>query len=99
MGTYRLMNDYRERFSDYGETRRAAISFHLNELETLLAPTQATRLCLWAMHQVRERNSRATNGTLTLALNYPNQYPPPPLQGAEFFDDSDDESSSDELQR
>lgn len=48
---YELLQQYSTMYSDYGEMRKKEVSFHLDQLERLLIPTQTTKMCLWAMQQ------------------------------------------------
>jgi len=40
-----------QQYSDYGQGRRSALSYHLHQLERLLMPTQVTKMCIWALKQ------------------------------------------------
>lgn len=39
-----LVNQYTEIYADYGKCRQREVAFHLNQLEKLLTPTQATKV-------------------------------------------------------
>lgn len=43
---YTKIEEYKEKFADYGRDRRSAIEFHLRNIERLLMPTQTTSLVL-----------------------------------------------------
>lgn len=43
--------DYKEVYSDFGRNRRAAIEYHLQELQTLLLPNQVSKMTLWSLQQ------------------------------------------------
>lgn len=43
---YAKIEEYKEKFADYGRDRRSAIEFHLRNIERLLMPTQTTSVVL-----------------------------------------------------
>lgn len=43
---YAKIEEYKEKFADYGRDRRSAIEFHLRNVERLLKPTQTTSVVL-----------------------------------------------------
>lgn len=43
---YTKIEEYKEKFADYGRDRRSAIEFHLRNIERLLMPTQTTSVVL-----------------------------------------------------
>eukprot|EP00980_Cylindrotheca_fusiformis_P027846 scaffold22560_cov135-Cylindrotheca_fusiformis.AAC.57 len=43
---YATIEEYKEKFADYGRDRRSAIEFHLRNVERLLMPTQTTSLLM-----------------------------------------------------
>jgi hypothetical protein len=43
---YTRIEEYKEKFADYGRDRRSAIEFHLRNIERLLMPTQTTSVVL-----------------------------------------------------
>ncbi|KAF0684176.1 Aste57867_23826 [Aphanomyces stellatus] len=45
------IDNFKEQYSDYGQARRSALSYHLHQLERLLMPTQVTKMCIWALKQ------------------------------------------------
>jgi hypothetical protein len=47
---YAKIEEYKEKFADYGRDRRSAIEFHLRNIERLLMPTQTTSVVLATLH-------------------------------------------------
>jgi hypothetical protein len=47
---YTKIEEYKEKFADYGRDRRSAIEFHLRNIERLLMPTQTTSVVLTTLH-------------------------------------------------
>ncbi|CAI5712546.1 unnamed protein product [Peronospora destructor] len=45
------IENFKEKYSDYGHGRRSALSYHLHQIERLLLPTQVTKMCIWALRQ------------------------------------------------
>ena len=43
---YAKIEEYKEKFADYGRDRRSAMEFHLRNIERLLMPTQTTNLIM-----------------------------------------------------
>lgn len=54
---YTKIEEYKEKFADYGRDRRSAIEFHLRNIERLLMPTQTTSVVLATLQM---GNSSAT---------------------------------------
>jgi hypothetical protein len=48
---YSKIEEYKEKFADYGRDRRSAIEFHLRNVERLLMPTQTTSVVLATLQQ------------------------------------------------
>jgi hypothetical protein len=46
---YATIEDFKEKFADYGRDRRSAIEFHLHNVERLLQPTQTTSVAMRAL--------------------------------------------------
>jgi len=46
-----LIQEFGDRYADYGKDRQAAVGYHLAQVERLLLPTQVTRMCLWSLQQ------------------------------------------------
>lgn len=46
-----ILNQFSEMYSDYGQYRQEELIFHLNQLETLAAPTAFTKMSLWTLGQ------------------------------------------------
>lgn len=46
-----LVSQYTEIYADYGKYRQREITYHLNQLEKLLTPTQTTKMFLWTLQQ------------------------------------------------
>jgi hypothetical protein len=47
---YATIEEFKEKFADYGRDRRSAIQFHLQNVERLLQPTQTTSVAMRALH-------------------------------------------------
>lgn len=47
---YATIEEFKEKFADYGRDRRSAIEFHLRNVERLLMPTQTTAVAMRALH-------------------------------------------------
>ncbi|KAL3923000.1 MAG: hypothetical protein SGILL_001904 [Bacillariaceae sp.] len=56
---YAKIEEYKEKFADYGRDRRSAIEFHLRNVERLLMPTQTTSVVLATL----QGGSAATAGS------------------------------------
>jgi hypothetical protein len=59
---------YKERHADYGSDRRAAVQYHLSQLESLLVPTQTTKMSLWTVQQEDSFFSEEEQGSLSTIL-------------------------------
>ena len=46
---YATIEEFKEKFADYGRDRRSAIEFHLQNVERLLQPTQTTSVAMRAL--------------------------------------------------
>lgn len=47
---YATIEEFKEKFADYGRDRRSGIEFHLRQVEQLLMPTQTTSVAMRALH-------------------------------------------------
>jgi hypothetical protein len=56
---YAKIEEYKEKFADYGRDRRSAIEFHLRNIERLLQPTQTTSVVMSTL-QMGGHSERAT---------------------------------------
>jgi hypothetical protein len=63
------IEEYKEKFADYGRDRRSAIEFHLRNVERLLQPTQTTSFVLTTLQ----------NGASSLMAPPPDTQPAPPI--------------------
>ena len=45
------LHQYKEVYSDFGRDRKQAITFHLEQLKTLLLPNQVSKMTLWSLQQ------------------------------------------------
>ena len=85
---YTKIEEYKEKFADYGRDRRSAIEFHLRNIERLLMPTQTTSVDNIGNTSARridpfwERGNRNEN-TLEVSHVAPVAIvaPPPPVAG------------------
>mmetsp|Transcript_6013 Transcript_6013/g.14906 ORF Transcript_6013/g.14906 Transcript_6013/m.14906 type:complete len:413 (-) Transcript_6013:2825-4063(-) len=65
---YTKIEEYKEKFADYGRDRRSAIEFHLRNVERLLMPTQTTSVIMATLQGKPISASAATTaGTATNA--------------------------------
>ena len=62
---YNKIEEYKEKFADYGRDRRSAIEFHLRNVERLLMPTQTTSVIMATLQGKPISTSTATAGTST----------------------------------
>lgn len=46
-----LIREYVDKFSDYGRDRAECYNRHMKQLESLLKPTQVSKMCMWSLHQ------------------------------------------------
>ena len=60
---YAKIEEYKEKFADYGRDRRSAIEFHLRNIERLLQPTQTTSVVLTTLHTATSHSNTATATT------------------------------------
>lgn len=69
---YAFLEDFKEKFADYGRDRRSAIEFHFNNVARLLAPTTTTSVAIRALQG---------GGTTNAASHLPAQtcYEPEPM--------------------
>lgn len=47
----RLIEEYKEKFADYGRDRQSALQWHIGEIKKLLLPTTTTQFVLWILSQ------------------------------------------------
>jgi hypothetical protein len=66
---YAKIEEYKEKFADYGRDRRSAMEFHLRNVERLLMPTQTTN---FMMNMMKDSDN---SGSVAPAESAP---PPPP---------------------
>ena len=62
---YTRIEEYKEKFADYGRDRRSAIEFHLRNIERLLMPTQTTSVVLATLQMGSTATSSSTTTTAT----------------------------------
>ena len=60
------IEEYKEKFADYGRDRRSAIEFHLRNVERLLKPTQTTSVVLATLQEGGE--SHLSTGSMLASL-------------------------------
>jgi hypothetical protein len=64
---FATLEEFKEKYADYGKSRRSAIEFHLRNLERLLMPTQVTSVVMTAMqgggHAVTKNAVDSVEGT------------------------------------
>ena len=58
---FSTIEEFKEKFADYGRDRRSTIEFHLRNVERLLMPTRTTSVALRALHGVSGPSSSAGN--------------------------------------
>ena len=65
---YASIEEYKEKFADYGRDRRSAIEFHLRNVERLLMPTQTTNVLVKTLqmsNHVHDTSAEDTKGSGT----------------------------------
>ena len=50
----RIIDEYKEKYSDYGRDRRSALDWHVTQIKRLLLPTTTTQFSLWILDQPDE---------------------------------------------
>lgn len=55
------LEEFKEKHSDYGKSRRSAIEFHLRNIERLLMPTQTTSVVVAAMEAGRQHDGSSSS--------------------------------------
>jgi hypothetical protein len=75
---YATLEEFKEKYADYGQSRRSSIEFHLRHIERLLMPTQTTTLVMHAIQgggggsnsstPAHSRRSSFNNNSNTAAL-------------------------------
>mmetsp|Transcript_39812 Transcript_39812/g.96092 ORF Transcript_39812/g.96092 Transcript_39812/m.96092 type:complete len:424 (-) Transcript_39812:1290-2561(-) len=66
---YASIEEYKEKFADYGRDRRSAIEFHLRNVERLLMPTQTTNVLVKTLqmsNHVHEMSFNASDDATTV---------------------------------
>lgn len=58
---YAKIEEYKEKYADYGRDRRSAIEFHLRNIERLLMPTQTTSLVLTTLNMSNGSAGRSSS--------------------------------------
>lgn len=76
------IEEYKEKFADYGRDRRSAIEFHLRNIERLLMPTQTTSIILTTLNHGGVANGANTLTDANAASGEPNQQQTTTLNGA-----------------
>jgi hypothetical protein len=61
---YDTIEEFKEKFADYGRDRRSAMEFHLQNIERLLQPTQTTSVALRAL----EGGAKCSTETSTTSI-------------------------------
>eukprot|EP00934_Nitzschia_sp_Nitz4_P003988 Nitzschia sp. Nitz4//scaffold26_size159584//31197//32557//NITZ4_002475-RA/size159584-processed-gene-0.183-mRNA-1//1//CDS//3329545034//3978//frame0 len=61
---YHKIEEYKEKFADYGRDRRSAIEFHLRNIERLLMPTQTTSVVLTSLNMDFGATTNTTGGAV-----------------------------------
>jgi hypothetical protein len=64
---YATIEEFKEKFADYGRDRRSGIEFHLRNIERLLMPTQTTSLAMRALQGGSLAHDAATDVDATSA--------------------------------
>mmetsp|Transcript_23042 Transcript_23042/g.54447 ORF Transcript_23042/g.54447 Transcript_23042/m.54447 type:complete len:453 (-) Transcript_23042:1464-2822(-) len=68
---YAKIEEYKEKFADYGRDRLSAMEFHLRNVERLLMPTQTTRVIMSTLKQ-SDGSSGSGNNTNGSTINLGN---------------------------
>ena len=62
---YANIEDFKEKFADYGRDKRSAIEFHFANIERLLMPTQTTSVAMIALQGTAAAATKSTDITTT----------------------------------
>ena len=65
---YTKIEEYKEKFADYGRDRRSAIEFHLRNIERLLMPTQTTSVVLATLQMGNSSSNTTTTAKTPTAV-------------------------------
>lgn len=52
----RIIQDYKEKYADYGRDRRSALNWHLSQLKILLQPSSTMKSMLWILDKLEPEN-------------------------------------------
>jgi hypothetical protein len=73
------IEEFKEKYADYGRDRRSAIQFHLSEVEKLLQPTTTTTVAMQAIgHDSKEETDKPGTADPLLISDPSGAIPPPP---------------------
>jgi bZIP transcription factor len=67
---YATLEEFKEKYADYGKSRRSSIEFHLRQIERLLMPTQTTSV---VMHAIQGGSSAASTANAVGESNSSNE--------------------------
>ena len=89
------IEEYKEKFADYGRDRRSAIEFHLRNVERLLRPTQTTSVVMATLQNgaasllpsMDQSIQQAAAPTQAVTASVPNEVGAAPAEGAANFAD------------
>jgi hypothetical protein len=76
---YATIEEYKEKFADYGRDRRSAIEFHLRNVERLLMPTQTTSVLMTTL-QMSHSNAAVAPKTEAQYQESSSSAPPPDVK-------------------
>lgn len=97
---YATLEEFKNKYADYGQSRRSAIEFHLRKLERLLMPTQVTSIVMTAIQGVGGGGGGGSGGADTSTVctgDISSSEPPPALvleHGVAVTDDANGIASS-----
>lgn len=75
---YAKIEEYKEKFADYGRDRRSAMEFHLKNVERLLMPTQTTSFIMSTLKDSDGNSSANSTNPASVAVS-----PPPPVSSSQ----------------
>ena len=70
---YATLEEFKEKYADYGKSRRSSIEFHLRQIERLLQPTQTTSV---VMHAIQGGETVVSTNTQESTAPFPRSSSP-----------------------
>ncbi|CAM9774827.1 unnamed protein product [Chrysoparadoxa australica] len=66
----KALKRFKDLYADYGKSRKEEVQFHLKQLETLILPTQTTKMSLWTLEQDESFYQNRKKGSLSQILTH-----------------------------